>query len=250
MHARALGLLVALALAGCFGGDPAPAGADRESARTDDAAVEDRTVSFSGAITATPAQPAEEAFPFDVPKGAVGVAATLSWSSPLAALRLDVVDPAGDSPGRAFPEASGRQSVATVEPPRSGEWTAVVSSSRAVEANFTVEVTVSFLVPSRNVLADQVELRAADYAELNLIMEGNASFDWEFSSSATVAWDIHSHEDGETITHDEGTGTEHAANFSAPARQIYSILFESQAAAPVTLSYRVEGAFRVHSHSQ
>lgn len=250
---RVLLVSAALALAGCLGAsnEPAPpTGSDRRE--TSDAAVEGLSFPFSGSITGNPAVPGEETFPFEVPEGAVEVRALLTWDVPeVNDVRVALLDPKGEPAASGFPERPGQSSAATLDPPSSGTWTAVVRSTRAVSAGFALDVRVSFLVPMDNVLSDSLDLGPGDFAELNLIMEEGATINFTFAAAGgTVAWNLHSHEDGELKIHQEGAGAaEHADAFTAPKREIYSLLFESEST-PVTLSYDVTGAFRVHSHSQ
>jgi hypothetical protein len=243
--------MLALVTAGCLGDavDSADTGFEG-AAETDYADLDDLVKTFSGTLTGTPVAPGEEAFTFNVPRGAVEVQATLTWgNAPVTDFSLELEDARGDMQGRGFPEDDGQLSVATVDPPWSGEWTAHVTASRAVEQDFDLEIRVSFLVPLENYLADEVSMRAGTFREINLIMEEGASFNWSFeSSNGPVNWDIHSHPDGETKYHQEGTDESHEGRFTAPSRDVFSILFQSTQ--PTTVTYEVEGAFRVHSHSR
>jgi hypothetical protein len=249
-----LSLATLLVLAGCIGSKHDDEGGPSDPKRTDEATERVLHFNSSGTATGTPVQPYSKDFPVEVPRGALEVGATLTWTaSPLADLRLVLVDPEGKPVERGFPEKPGQASTATVDPPASGKWIVRVTSSRALDVPYKVAAKVSLVVPLNNVLSESIVMQPGGFAELNLIMEGNASFAWGYNvreEGGSIDWNIHSHENGRTIIHEEGKGRSHKSNFTAPKRQIYSILFENIGVSAVNLQYTVEGQFRVHSHSQ
>lgn len=247
-------VVLVLLLGGCLGSSEPPAAArDGGSHRTDAASERPLWTNATGRATASPAQPFQQEFPIDVPTGAVEVKVTLTWTpSPLNAFQLTLFDSEGKAIGRGFPEKDGQRSLATDAPPPSGRWKARVTSERALDAPFAVSARVSLLVPDRNTLEDTITLIGQGFAEVNLIMEDQAAFNYSFRTdpATTVAFNIHSHENGKTTYHAEGSYAEHRGSFAAPKRQIYSLLWENKGVGDVKLHYTVEGAFRVHSHSQ
>lgn len=252
MRAPLVALLAAVLASGCVGQPEVPAGPAADQV-TSDFEEEALFANFTGRLTGLPVQPAEEDFPVEVPKGAIALEATVDWTSDAADLRLVLLDPAGEEVETSFPEG-GRASAATLEPPASGTWTVRVRAMRAVDEAFTLTTRVLLIEPSHNVLEQTYEIGGASlFKEINVIMEEDASFAWTFTATSPVHWDIHSHENGETTYHEEGTSTGESGDFTAPKRQIYSVLFappDTSAPAPATVEFRMEGAFRVHSHSQ
>lgn len=243
-------LVLAALVAGCLGGDPAPQPQAQDDVRTD--AMSSRTLEedFSGSALATPAQPQVHEFPFDVPQGAVGVNATLAWTSPAARFRLELVDPDGEAAATGYAEREGRLVAATVEPPRSGEWTLRVTATLAVNEPFKLHGVAELIVPEDNVVRQSTTLRAPGFNEVNVIMEENATFTFSFNASAPIHWDVHSHPEGGVKYWDEGTSASHDGAFTAPQRGIYSLLFQNQGAVPADLSFEMVGKFRLHSHAQ
>lgn len=243
----ALPLLLILLAAGCLG-EPGTTPTPRGDTETSDAGLRPLTASFDGSATGSPAAPFLAEFAFDVPSGAVGVNGTLLWSDPVARFSFSLVDPRGEVVAEGYPDARGGLVVVTVEPPRPGAWTFRVESDLAVNAAFTVDAVAELLVPKENLVAKTVELGQASFYEVNLILEEGASFAFAFNSSAPVRWDIHSHPPEGLKTWDHGEGATGAASFQAPARAVYSVLWENPGALPVDLSFEVTGEFRVHSH--
>ncbi|HWH09430.1 MAG TPA: hypothetical protein VNX21_09540, partial [Candidatus Thermoplasmatota archaeon] len=139
-------LALAALVAGCLGAEPAPPQEPEADARTD--AMSSRTLEedFAGTALGTPAQPQVHDFPFSVPTGAVGVNATLSWSSPAARFRLDLIDPDGEVAASGYAERQGRLVAATVDPPRSGEWTMRVTATLAVNEPFALHAVAELIV--------------------------------------------------------------------------------------------------------
>lgn len=245
-----LALAVLALAAGCVGGDPAPEEGPQGDARTDDMTSRSVEADFSGTALSTPAQPAAQEFEFDVPTGAVGVNATLTWTSPAARFRLELVDPDGEVAATGFGEKQGQMSAATVEPPRSGTWLVRVVPTLAVNEPFKVHAVAELIVPEDNVVRQTTTLRTPGFNEANLIMEANATFTFAFNATGDVKWDIHSHPGSEVKYWDQGTAPSAEGAFTAPERGIYSILFQNQGPVPVDITFEVKGKFRLHSHAQ
>ncbi|HET6404931.1 MAG TPA: PPC domain-containing protein [Candidatus Thermoplasmatota archaeon] len=254
---RALALLLACALAaGCLA-DEAPEPTPREETQTDDAGTREVTQQFTGSATGTPAQPFSQDFAFEVPRGAVGVYGNLSWQKPpidapfgLAdTFDFALLDPRGEVVAEGYPDVNGHLVVVTVEPPRPGTWTFRVSANVAANTPFVVDAGAILIVPDDNVIIKAIELGPRSFYEVNLILEEGASFSFSFNSSAPVRWDIHSHPPEGLKEWETGEGTTGSASFTAPARDVFSILWENTGALPVQLDFEVHGTFRVHSHS-
>lgn len=251
-------LLLAILLAGCVNGAAPEPDAPRDDTQTDDASLRPIEQTFEGSATGTPAAPFVEEFPFEVPRGAVGVNGTLLWERPPVdaplglsdMLELALLDPSGEvvSEGRRD-EASGGLVVVTVEPPKPGTWTFRVSSSAAANTPFTLTAVAQLLVPEHNLLTKSLSLGGRGFYEINMILEENASFVFSYNASAPVKWDVHSHPSGEVKYWEEGSGTSGGTTFTAPSRDVFSILWENEGPLAADLSYEVDGRFRIHSHS-
>lgn len=257
MRAPVAALALVLALVGCLSGDAPSADAPREEVATDDASTRPVTQSFSGTAVGTPAMPYEEAFPFDVPRGAVGVNGTLAWEKPPVAppsglgdaFELELVDPDGETVATGYPDVNGHLIVVTVEPPKSGTWTFVVRANVAASSPFTLDAVAELIVPKDNEVVKTVSLGQASFYEVNLILEQDASFRFSYNASDSVNWDVHSHPPEGLKEWETGAGTTAEYAFTAPHRDVYSILWENPGALPVDLSFEVRGTFRMHSHS-
>ena len=241
-------LLLAL-LPGCLSGEAPQGPPAQPDARTDDASLRPVTERFTGTATGTPAQPGAYEFAFTVPSGAVGLNGTLAFDDPAARLGLELVGPDGPVVERGRADADGNLVVATVEPPKPGEWKYRVTATLAVNAPFTLDAVAELIVPADNVDRRTLTLGAASFYEINLILEKDAAFNFTFSSTGPVKWDVHSHPKGGVKYWYEGEGTEGAQSFTAPDRGVYSVLFENPGATDVQLHYEVRGRFRLHSHS-
>lgn len=241
--------LAALLLPGCLSPDAPAPGQPAPDLRTDDASMRAVSETFTGVATGTPAQPGTYEFPFTVPSGAVGLNGTLTWEGPAARFRLELLDPDGKLVETGRADADGAVVLATVEPPKKGEWTYRVTALLGVNVSFTLVATADLIVPENNVDRRTMQLGAASFYEINLILEKDASFNFTFTSSGPVKWDVHSHPKGGVKYWHEGEGTEAAQGFTAPERGVYSVLFENAGATEVRLSYEVAGKFRLHSHS-
>ena len=244
------------AAAGCLSAD-APVVEPRGETLTDEASTRPVVEQFSGSATATPAQPFSEDFSFDVPRGAVGVNGTLAWDRPPVDAPLGLadtfefalLDPDGEVVAEGYPDVDGHLVVVTLDPPRPGTWTFRVASSVAADTRFTVDAVAELIVPDDNAVVKSLELGQRSFYEVNLILEEGASFSFSFNASAHVVWDIHSHPPEGLKEWEAGEGTTGASAFTAPSRDVFSILWSNEGALPVELSFEIYGKFRIHSHS-
>lgn len=255
----ALAPALALALvSGCLGQPDAPDGEPRGDVRTDDASTRPVTQRFSGSATGSPVAPFDARHPFEVPRGAVGVNGTLSYARPAADIpvraarpfALELLDPDGEVVATGYEDVEGRLVVATVDPPKPGAWTFVVrSTTTVVEMEYALDAVAELIVPEHNLVVKSVTLGQRSFYEVNLILEADSSFVFSFNASAPVRWDVHSHPPEGVKEWEAGEGTAGGASFVAPARDVYSILWENGGALPIELRFEVDGKFRIHSHS-
>lgn len=256
-------LALSLAAAGCIQApDPQPS----EAAPVPDAPghVHAHALhTFDGRLTATPAAPVVEEFPFAVPAGTTEVRANLSWLSEAAALELALVSPEGKEIESGFAETPTSRALATVHPPQPGNWTLRVTAVRALDEAFVTNAVIADGLPELRTIEGSYEVvprlpvrelaRAAQsggFAEINLILDEGASFDYSWKSSGPVYFNIHYHGEGGTERAVEETTTGLAGNFTAPFLQVFSLLWRNEGATPVTVDGEVEGVMREHSRTR
>lgn len=200
---------------------------------------------------ATPLTPYNKTYPFTVGPGVLEVRVNLTWTSPLTDIQVQMLDPDGKDQGRGVKEASTMRGMATVDPPVRGAWKLVVTSTRAVQDSYAANLTLTDFIPGSSNLTQAVNVAAQGFAELNLIMEGNETFDysWATREGGATKFNIHSHENGETKYHVEGSFAKTNGTFTAPKRQVYSLMWENTGVTSLTIDLKLEGRFRVHSHS-
>lgn len=229
---------------------PPPATNDAPPDTPDQARVV--VVNFTGELVATPVQPAKVEHTFDVAASVIEVRAGLNWSLAADDITFTLLDPRGKEQGKGVKEGDTSRSVATVDPPAAGAWKVVITSSRALKDTYRVTVTMSDPIPGVKTLKEALALNSASFAEVNFIMEGNETIRYEWAlrdAAGSAVFNIHSHENGETKIHEEHTGASGAGNFTAPHREIYSLLWENKGAAPTAAQFTMIGAFRLHSQT-
>lgn len=249
-------LLVALALlgiplAGCLSADvadPAPE-TDADTLPEGPGGRAADVFDFTGKVSGVPVLPGSVPFTVPVPVGSSEVRANLSWKSPVADLALVLVDPDGKEVDRGWGETSTNKAVATVDPPKPGNWTVKVLGTRAHEEPFTLTVEVGRELPVHALLNKTYTVEPGSFAEVNLILEANATFSykWALVQGESVDFNIHSHKDGKTQYHERKTGASHEGTFTTTDRGVYSLLWANRGVATVVLETTIEGPFRVHS---
>lgn len=245
-------LAVAAILAGCA----APAVTPEPSLPTR-AAESEAARGVSQTITgqipmATPLAPFTKEHTFDVGPGILEVRVNFSWTSQVSDVQVKLLDPDGKDQGAGAKESGTTRAMATVDPPARGTWKLVVTSTRAVQESYSANVTLTEFIPGTQHLKEVETLSANGFRELNLIMEGNESFEYAWAireAGATTKFNIHSHEAGKTTYHVEGTFAKTNGTFTAPKRQIYSLMWENTGALPLNIDLEMSGKFRLHSHA-
>ena len=249
-----LPLLVVLLLAGCV----TPAEETPSSLAAPEPAphaghAERLTVhEFDGELTATPLTPALEAHAFPVEAGVLEVRVQLNWSLPVASLNMSLVGPAGQEVAVGFRESDTSSAVATIDPPLPGEWRVYVGSQQALGEKYRVQVTLEDALPAYTSVVEDYVLPVRGFGELNLILEANQSFNYSWmvqEAGNPVYFNIHSHQDGKTVRHVEETTEALSGNFTAPSREVYSLLWRNQGVSALHVAAEVEGSFRVHSQT-
>lgn len=252
-------LLVAAALSGCLASPSAPQGLPADAAGAVRLLQEHP---FSGSVSGSPATPGMEAFAFEVPAGATEIRAQLTWGSDAAVLGMTLKDPSGEENERGFRQGPTSSAFATVEPPSPGEWTLEVTSTQARDEAFDVAVTVSdavataqtieerYAIPMRVPVRELASLQQDGFAEINLILDEGQSFNYTWASDQTVYFNIHYHDDGATVRAVEENTTSLEGAFTAPFRQVFSLLWRNPGPLPANVETTVGGTFREHSRTQ
>ncbi|MBI4392661.1 MAG: hypothetical protein HY556_02540 [Euryarchaeota archaeon] len=205
---------------------------------------------FTDRLAGTPVAPGEKIHEFDVEARVVDIKADLTWASAASALSFSLLDPSGKNQGSGFPESDTKSSVATVEPPLPGKWKIIVRTQRAVDEAYTVAITLTREVVTTAELKDTKSIAARQFLEANLVMEENATLTYKWKvveADGMIYFNVHSHKDGVTTNHVEKTAHEGEGTFTAMRRDIFSLLWENEGVAPLSVEYTVAGAFRVHS---
>lgn len=98
-------------------------------------------------------------------------------------------------------------------------------------------------------LEETVTLAPGAFAEVNLQMdEGDrVAWDWSVVEGAAVHFNVHTHAGGQAQELQSEEAASGQGSFTAPASGIYSLLWESHGAEPLTLRYKVTGEGSVDS---
>lgn len=102
--------------------------------------------------------------------------------------------------------------------------------------------------PGEPVLVEEERTLEPDgFLEVNLEMNATDAVTAAFEAQEPVAWDVHSHREGEVVLHDEGRAATGTVAFEAPSGGTYSLLWENDGDEPVELSATVRGQATVIS---
>lgn len=250
---RALPLLV-LVLAGCVSAPPPAPPADAAPA-ADGEPIEFRNL--TGTLLALPVAGGAQAFQVDVPSGSTWVAAALKWQTRGTRLDLAATDPDGRAQGHVRTLAgTGPRAPARLdwwaEQPKAGAWKLEVSGQAALQEPLFLQVHTLRARPHGMHVAEALEVRG--FAEVNMVMKQGAVVRWDWGAAEPLAFNVHTHRDGETQVLLENTGPNGRGNFTADQDGTFSLLWEPPGGgSPVpsstepALTYRVEGAFELHS---
>jgi hypothetical protein len=209
-----------------------------------------RYTNVTGSLTSIPpALTQESQGTFDVAADSVVLDATLTWSDAAASLGLWIEaqgDGAGDPGG--FFAGSGGRAEAHVDGPVVGDWRYRVTGQNAVNVGWQLSIRSATVTGHEVLLSETVTVPPGSFFEINTEMDAGASFRWDWTASARVHFDVHSHFDGEVQYHVEKQTTSDAGSFRNERAGGYSLLWANEGGAPVTLQYRVWGAFEVDSY--
>lgn len=256
-------MLVAVTLAGCAS-EPADAPEDIEQAASE--AFEPVSWQFDGEFVAAGVD-GPIRYTFVVPENATEVEGLLTWTIPGGALDFIFIDPSGAENGDGWAESTNRRYVTNTYPVVAGEWTVEVTAQQGVDIHFTMQVEAreakpygpiedTITIPPGNALrgtpgsAAWTTVMGRDFGEVNLNMVPGDWFNFTWTSTAPVYYNVHFHNEGTTDRPIEYTGTEMAGNFTAPNNEVYSMLWRNEGTEDVSVTYSLEGQYRLHSISR
>lgn len=239
----ALGAL--LLTAGCVGTSTSDDGPSAAEAPSSNASFEPATYTFEGEFLAGTGDQTQT-HTFEVPEGGGEVMGLLTWSIPGGELDFQLENPEGDVVADGWGESDQHRYVTTTDPPTAGNWTAVVTANQGADIHYTLEVEAREAQPY-GPIERTYTVQPQDFAEVNLNMApgNNVTFDWQ--AEGEVYFNLHFHADNETQRPIEHTGTELSANFTAPDREVYSLLWSNEGATPVEVTVTMDGTYRLHS---
>ncbi len=200
-------------------------------------------------VIGTPFEPYHKEFPFPVDHWAFNMSARIEWGMDQSEFRAHLVDPNGDTAQHLDPGPTWAQARVNVNL-YPGTWILVVESEQALNENVDVFIETDAGTSGTRILEDTVTVGRDDFLELNFWMDPDDDFHYDWSvpdAHGPVYWDIHTHPDDEVRYHERGEAFQADGHFTAGNEQIYSILWAPTGDQSFTISYRVEGDFRLHS---
>lgn len=260
---RSLALaLCALLLAGCVS-EPPGAGSMPEASAPAGAPWQ-RVHVFDG-VQGPRAAPV--AYEFDVPEGSEQIEVLLTWREPAAQLGFRLLDAMGEEAATGWNEAPNRAYVTTTHPVTRGAWTLEVFADQALAADYaaTVRVTsdapdhgpisTTFVIPPRSpVRALPPEARTLvpsvgprDFAEVNLNMDAGDAFNFSWTSTDPVYFNVHYHGKDGTERPIETRGDASEGSFVANMTEVYALLWRNEGTSEVEVTLVLDGSYRLHS---
>lgn len=185
----------------------------------------------TGVLTTTPIAPATATGTFDMP---VVQHARANFIGDGLTLALTAPDGGTHGPGDL--------------PMQPGTWAYEVSGTFALQTDWSLSVQMTQSETGNGYLAETVTVPGAQFFEINTLMPENGTFCWDWTSSADVVFDVHSHFDGEVQYLVQYTASDGRGCFTNQREGGYSLLWDNQGAAPVSLTYTVQGDFEVDSY--
>ncbi len=185
--------------------------------------------------------------PFDihVPFGTARVDATVTWSDPAANLVVVLPESLGGSQGAVSED--GRYSTYN-NAPKEGNHSIVVRSDLAANVAFDLLVVVSPDQAITSLLSETVTVAPQAIFEINLENDLHDNMSWVWSASAVNEFNIHTHFDGEVQYLVFETTDEHSGSYQVNRTGGHSFMWENTGTTPITIEYRIWGAFQVHSY--
>lgn len=256
--------LVALALAGCIA-QPQPAPVDPQQLPAEAAAAAEELQFGDGEtfISSLPVVGGEGGFAMDVPEGQRWLAQTVKWETRGSVLQFIATDPNGQEAGeyRTLAGASPRSPTRLdwwVADPIPGAWQFTVRADGSVpmvRERVTMQSHTANQVDGMHV-AQRTPVNPTGFVEVNMEMKAGDRITYDWTAAAPIHFDIHTHRNGETVNLVDETADGGRAEFVAEEDGGYSLLWAQVSqdgpvpptgGSPVELTYRIDGAFELHS---
>lgn len=207
-----------------------------------------RTLSFSGTVSGglLPQLADTDQGSFEVPADGSALRLRLTHGQG-AGLTLTLTDPDGASQSASSTATdSAPEAIVEVAEPVAGTWRYTVAADAAVQADYVLEVAISGSVAT--VLEETVTVPDGSFFEINTDMASGAVIAWNWTSSDHVAFDLHTHFDGQVQYHVERHTDADADQYEAQRDGGHSLLWANDTGAPVQVTYMVWGDFTVDSY--
>lgn len=246
-------LALALALAGCIAApQPEPVAPAAEPTTLPPPAEVLAFTTEEVTLLALPVVGGSAQVTYEVPEGALWVAATMTWTTRGSTLTIAGADPSGAEQGQA---KAGRTRVDWwAADPAPGAWTFTIAGDAALQETVQVQFHTAEQVQGMHV-AQETEVPPGGFVEVNTEMKAGQTMTYEWTAASPVYFNIHTHRDGVTTNVVEETADAMQATFTAEEDGGYSLLWALEGDGPVTvpggqpvpLTYRVDGAYELFS---
>jgi hypothetical protein len=212
---------------------------------------EETVYPFGGQLTSLP--PVEEAQSdgiFRLPQNVGKMQAIMTWDDEVAELDLTIMGPASGLDVKVV--EAGKVTIKVIDP-AAGEYEFVITGSNAIDVDWQLNVHVSPRDGQLERITDTVTVppgTQVNFFEINTEMPlaGNMSWTWHAREGLPIAFNVHTHFDGEVQYLVEKTAVEDDGMITADRTGGYSLMWENTGAVPVRLTYEVWGNFVVESY--
>lgn len=202
-------------------------------------------VNTTGQLTSTLVAPATSTSSFQVPSGTASLNATLTWSPDQFVLAIALISPSGQATP-SVADGSGR-AIAEVGAPAPGTWEYRISSDLAVNVAWRLSIAMPQDFAGTGFVADSVTIAPGQFYEVNTQAPANGSLNWDWSASAVIHFDVHTHFDEQVQYVVEEQVAASTGSYFVNRTGGHSYLWENTGTLPVTLDYRVWGDFELDS---
>jgi hypothetical protein len=257
----ALGIMVAAVLGAVSTVLPVGAMADGGNGVDDPDDPTSRAVRYENATGQLagfiPAQPVASQASFEVAAGTRSLNATLVWDPATSCLRLNLVPPGSDVPTDPCvpvytpgfpPEAPPTTGVRTVNiaDPQPGTWRYVIDAQGPVQATWSLSIAMPTQGAGGSLFAT-VTVNPGGAYEINTHMPLNGTINWDWVSTATLHFNVHSHFDGVVQDYVDVDATDGRDAYTNNRAGGYSLFWTNDGTTPATLTYEVWGDFTLDS---
>lgn len=203
----------------------------------------------TGQLVSTPFAPGESSSSFEVPAGSTDLEATLIWTPTVANLQVVLEEPDGDV---AFQVggADGQQEGSLGSQPAPGRWTYRITTSDPVASiDWDLTLRMPQAAGNQSVMSGTIVIApgAVNFYEINTVSPLGGTLHWDWTASAAVHFDVHSHFDDDVQYPVTMTASEHAGSYTNERQGGYSYLWQNDGPVAVTVTYRVWGDWELDS---